>query len=65
MIKTGYLVFFRLAQSCAFYVKLESSYCRINCAFRPGSIDQNLDLIDRISSRMFFSADFSNSALAY
>ena len=42
MIKTGCLVLFRLAQSCAFYVKLESSCCRIKCAFQPGSIDRNL-----------------------
>ena len=47
MIKTGCLVLFRLAQSCSFYEKLESSCCRIKCAFRPGSIDQ-------ISGRIFF-----------
>ena len=54
MIKTGCLVLFRLTQSCAFYVKLESSCCRIKCAFRPGSIDRSLDWIDRISGIMFF-----------
>ena len=54
MIKTGCLVLFRLAQSCAFYVKLKSSCCRIKCAFRPGLIDRSLNSIDRISGRMFF-----------
>ena len=33
------LVFFRLAQSMCFYVKLESSYCRIYCVNLLGSID--------------------------
>ena len=28
-----------------FYVKLESSYCRIYCAILSGSIDRELDLI--------------------
>ena len=54
MIKTSCLVLFRLAQSCAFYVKLKSSCCRIKCAFRPGLIDRSLNSIDRISGRMFF-----------
>ena len=29
-----------------FYVKLESSYCRIYCVNLPGLIDRELDLID-------------------
>ena len=58
MIKTGCLALFRLAQSCAFYVKLESSCCRIKCAFQPGSIDRSLDSIDRISGRIFFLLTF-------
>ena len=61
MIKTGCLVLFRLAQSCAFYVKLESSWCRSYYAFWPGSIDWSLGSIDRISGRMHFSADFQLS----
>ena len=58
MIKTGCLVLFRLAQSCVFYVKLESSGCRSISAFRPGLIDRSLGSIDRKSSRMRFSAKF-------
>ena len=42
------LVLFRLTQSiCVFYVKLESSCCKIYCVNLPGSIDQELNLIDR------------------
>ena len=41
------LVLFRLAQSMCFYVKLESSYCRIYCAILSGSINRELDSIDR------------------
>ena len=40
------LVLFRLAQSMCFYVKLESSYCKIYCVNLPGSINRELDLID-------------------
>ena len=57
------LVMFRLAQSISFYVKLESSYCKIYCAILSGSIDQELDSIDRKSCR-FFSAKISNLAQA-
>ena len=48
------LVLFRLAQSMWLYVKLESSSCRIYFVNLPGSIDQELDLIDRKSCRLFF-----------
>ena len=41
------LVLFRLTQSMCLYVKLESSYCRIYCVNLPGSIDRELDSIDR------------------
>ena len=58
MIKTGCLVLFRLAQSCVFYVKLDSCWCRIDSAFWPGSIDQSLGSINRNSGRMSFSAEF-------
>jgi len=51
-------VLFRLAQSMCFYVTLESSYYRIYCVNLPGSIDQELDLIDQKSCRWFFSAEF-------
>ena len=40
------LVLFRLAKSMCFYVKLESSYCRIYCVNLSGSIDRELDSID-------------------
>ena len=40
------LVLFRLAQSMCFYVKLESSYCRIYCVNLPSSINQELDSIN-------------------
>ena len=59
------LVLFRLAQSICFYVKLESSDCRIYCVNLPSSIDRKLDSIDQRSCRFFFSAEFSNSAQAY
>ena len=56
------LVLFRLAQSiCFFYVKLESSDYRIYCVNLPGSIDQELDFIDRISCRSFFCKIFQLS----
>ena len=48
------LILFRLAQSMCFYVKLESIYCRIYCVNLPGSINRELDSIDRKSCRMFF-----------
>ena len=38
----------------AFYVKLESSSCRIYCVNLPSLIDQELDSIDRKSCRLFF-----------
>ena len=55
------LVLFRLAQSMCFYVKLESSYCRIYCVNLPGSIDPKLDSIDRKSCRLFFLQNFQLS----
>ena len=61
MIKTGCLVLFRLVQSCVFYVKLDSSWCRIDSAFRPGLIDRNLGSINQKSGRMHFSAEFQHS----
>ena len=57
MIKTSCLVLFRISQSYAFFVKLESSWCRSYYASRPGSIDQSLGWIDRISGQMRFSAE--------
>ena len=48
------LVLFRLAQSMWLYVKLESSSCRIYYVNLSGSIDQELDSIDRNSCRLFF-----------
>ena len=48
------LVLFRLPQSMCFYVNLESSYCRIYFVNLPGSIDRELDSIDRKSCRLFF-----------
>ena len=61
MIKTGCLVMFRLAISCAFCVKLESSCYRIKCAFQPGSIDRSLDSIDQNLGRTFFCRIFQLS----
>ena len=52
------LILFRLAQSMCLYVKLESSYCRIYRVNLPGSIDRELDSIDRKSCRLFFFAEF-------
>ena len=40
------LVLFRLAQNMCFYVNLESSSYRIYCVNLPGSIDQELDMIN-------------------
>ena len=48
------LVLFRLDQSTCLYVKLESSYCRNYCVNLLGSIDRELDSIDRKSCRLFF-----------
>ena len=48
------LYLFRLAQSMWLYVKLESSSCRIYFVNLPGSIDRELDLINRKSCRLFF-----------
>ena len=56
------LVLFRLAQSISFYVKLESSYCRIYCAILFGSIDRELNSIDRNLDRMFFCRIFQLSS---
>ena len=54
------LVLFRL-EVYVFYVKLEPSDYRIYCVNLPGSIDQELDLIDRISCRSFFCKIFQLS----
>ena len=62
MIKTRYLVVFRLAQSWFIYVKLEQADAEINIASRPGSIDQNLGSINRKSGQMRFLQN-SNSTL--
>ena len=43
------------------YVKLELSYCRIYCAILSGSIDRELDSIDRNMGRMFFCRIFQLS----
>ena len=42
----------------AFYVKLESSCCRIYCVNLPGSINRELDSTDRNSGRTFFCRIF-------
>ena len=55
------LVLFRLARSICFYVKLESSDCRIYCVNLPGLIDRKLDSIDRNSCRLFFCKIFQLS----
>ena len=52
------LVLFRLAQSIWLYVKFESSSCRIYYVNLPGSIDRELDMIDRKSCRLFFLQNF-------
>ena len=46
MIKTRYLVVFKLAQSCIIYVKLEQDDAKINIASRPISIDLSLGSIN-------------------
>ena len=55
------LVLFRLAQSMWLYVKLESSSCRIYYVNLPGSIDRELDSIDRKLCRLFFLQNFQLS----
>ena len=52
------LVLFRFAQSMWLYVKLESSSCRIYYVNLPGSIDRELDMIDRKSCKLFFLQNF-------
>ena len=44
-----------------FCIKLESSCCRIHCAIRSGSIDRELDSIDRKLCRLFFYRIFQLS----
>ena len=61
MIKTGCLVLFRLAQSCVFYVKLESSGCRSISDFQPDSFNRRTGSIDRILGRLFFLQSFQLS----
>ena len=48
------LVLFRLAQNMWLYVKLESSSCKIYYVNLPGSINRELDSIDRKSCILFF-----------
>ena len=55
------LVLFRLAQSMCLYVKLESSYCRIYFVNMLGSINRELNSIDRKSCRFFFLQNFQLS----
>ena len=55
------LVLFRLAQSMWLYVKLESSGYRICYVNLPGSIDRELDLINRNSCKLFFCRIFQFS----
>ena len=43
------------------YVKLELMFCRIYCVNLLGSIDRELDLIDRKSCRLFFLQNFQLS----
>ena len=62
MIKTRYLVVFRLAQSWFIYVKLEQADAEIIIASRPGSIDRSLGSINRKSGQMHFQQN-SNSTL--
>ena len=45
----------------AFYVKLESSCCRIYCVNLPSSIDRELDLTDQNLGRTFFCRIFQLS----
>ena len=61
MIKTRYLVVFKLAQSCIIYVKLEQDDAKINIASRPISIDLSLGSINRKSGQMHFSVEFQLS----
>ena len=56
------LVLFRLAQSMCLYVKLESSYYRIYCVNMLGSINRELNSIDRKSCRLFFLQNFQLSS---
>ena len=43
------------------YVKLELMFCRIYCVNLLGSIDRELDLIDRKSCKLFFCRIFQLS----
>ena len=61
MIKTDVKSCLDLLKIQVFYVKLESSYCRIKCAILFGSIDRELDSIDRKSCRLFFCRFFQLS----
>ena len=65
MIKTSCLVLLRLAQSCVFYVKLDSSRCRFIRAIRPGSIDRSLGSINQNLGRMYFSTEFQLSPSSF
>ena len=56
---------FRLAQCVCINIKLESSGCRSISDFRLGSINRRTGSIDRISSRMLFSADFQLSPSSF
>ena len=61
MIKTGFKSYLGLLKVYAFYVKLESSYYRTYSAILSGSIDQELDSIDRKSCKLFFLQNFQLS----
>ena len=49
----------------AFYVKLESSCCKIYYVNLPSSIDRELDLTNRNSGRMFFCRIFQLSPSSF
>lgn len=55
------LVLLKCAQSCLIIVNLKSRDCRCIGAFRSGSIDRRIDLIDRKSIKLRFSAVFQLS----
>ena len=52
------LVLFRLAQSMRFYVKLESSHCKIYCVNLPDSIDRKL-------CKLFFLQNFQLNPIPF
>ena len=58
MIKTSWLVMFRLAQSWFIYLKLEKAIAKVIYASQPGSIHQSLGSINQKSGQRHFSAKF-------